>query len=210
MASVSFSWNNHFGTLRSPEVQGPWGHHMERAYATRGRDSAPATAVGGFPAQVLDTAVNVPAPRRHLTATMWGTLWHSPPWDWQVPVYLWANKWLVSFYDLGWHIRGEKNPEHIIFSTAIFTNNEVWSPLFFSFLAPPCGVWDPSSGTEPMPSAVIAWSLNTGLLGKFLICSYLASFSYLSVGFKLRRENLFNGLLKLQRYQPNIRIFLVH
>ena len=32
----------------------------------------------------------------------------------------------------------------------------------------------------------------------------------LSIGSKLRRENLFNGLLKLQRYQPNIRIFLVH
>ena len=42
---------------------------MERAYATGGRDSALATAVGGFPAQVLDMAVNVSAPCHHMTAT---------------------------------------------------------------------------------------------------------------------------------------------
>ena len=55
----------------------------------------------------------------------------------------------------------EKNPEHIIFSTPIFTNNEVWS-LFFSFLAPPCGMWDPSSATGDWTHAFCsnAWSLN--------------------------------------------------
>lgn len=42
---------------------------MEGAYAAGGRDSGLATAVGGFPAQVLDMAVNVPAPHRHVTAT---------------------------------------------------------------------------------------------------------------------------------------------
>ena len=43
---------------------------------------------------------------------------------------------------------------------------------FFFFLAVPCGILVPGPGIEPVPSALGAQSLNTGLPGKSLIPTF--------------------------------------
>lgn len=156
-----------------PEVT-IWREHMPR----EGRQCSSHSRLEAFQAQVLDTAVNVPAPCAIWPPNHVRTL-YSPPWDKQVPIYLWANKWLVSFYDLGWHIRGKKIRTHnILHCNLYYVKFDLLS--FFHFWPHHVAYGIPVRGDWTHAFCSDSMGLNTGLLRKFLICSYLTSFIFVS------------------------------